>query len=117
MLYSTHFRPVPLQEMVKIGSTLYDTDFKKIREIPSTADPSNDEQDIIGLCQETVTGGHSVLVFCPTKQWCEISAAPFLQQTSTARASEAKIPARASEPEIPARASKPEMLVEEKEKL
>ena len=31
VLYSTHFRPVPLQEMVKIGSTLYDTDFKKIQ--------------------------------------------------------------------------------------
>ena len=111
VLYSTHFRPVPLQEMVKIGSTLYDTDFKKIRELPSSADLTNDEQDIIGLCQETVMGGHSVLVFCPTKQWCEtlarsISAAPFLQQTSTARASE-----------VPARASKPEMLVEEKEKF
>ena len=63
-----------------------------------------------------------MLVFCPTKQWCEtlarsVSAAPFLQHTSTARASEAKIPARPSEPEIPARASKPEMLVEEKEKF
>ena len=40
VLYCTHFRPVPLQEMVKIGSTLYDTDFKKIRELPSTADSS-----------------------------------------------------------------------------
>ena len=64
-------------------------------------------------------GGHSVLVFCPTKQWCEtltrsISAAPFLQQTSTARASATEVPARASETEVPARASKPEMLVERK---
>ena len=76
VLYSTHFRPVPLQEMVKTGSTLYDTDFKKIRELPSGADSSNDEQDIVavGLCQETVMGGHSVLVFCPTKQWCETLA-------------------------------------------
>ena len=83
-LYCTDFRPVPLQEMVKVGSTLYDTNFQKIRELPG-AELGNDEDDIVQLCEETVTSGHSVLVFCPTKQWCEtlaraIAAATFLQQ-------------------------------------
>ena len=30
-----------------------------------------DEDHIIPLCLETVMAGHSVLIFCPTKAWCE----------------------------------------------
>ena len=86
-LYCTEYRPVPLQEMVKIGSALFDTDFKKIREL-SPSELANDEEDILKLCQETVVNGHSVLIFCPTKQWCEnlagiIAVAPFLQNNPT----------------------------------
>ena len=89
-LYSTDFRPIPLQEMVKMGSALFDTNFQKIRELSSDKESSNDEDDIITLCEETVRSGHSVLVFCPTKQWCEtlakrIAAAPFLAQNTSAR--------------------------------
>ena len=81
-LYCTDYRPVPLQEMVKVGKMLYDTNFKAIREI-SCSESVNDEEDILKLCEETVTNGHSVLIFCPTKQWCEnlagvIALAPFL---------------------------------------
>ncbi|MPC61301.1 DNA polymerase theta [Portunus trituberculatus] len=32
-LYTTDFRPVPLQECVKLGTSVYDSSFKKIREL------------------------------------------------------------------------------------
>ena len=81
-LYSTDYRPVPLREMVKIGPTLFDTNIEKIRDLRDS-ESTNDEEDILSLCEETVGGGHSVLIFCPTKQWCEtlagsIATAPFL---------------------------------------
>ena len=86
-LYCTDFRPVPLQEMVKVGPTLFDTRFEKIRDLCTNLETTNDEEDILKLCEETVTNGHSVLIFCPTKQWCEtlagvIAQAPFLRVPS-----------------------------------
>ncbi|CAH2218762.1 DNA polymerase theta [Pelobates cultripes] len=30
-----------------------------------------DEDHIVSLCYETIQGGHSVLIFCPSKNWCE----------------------------------------------
>lgn len=74
-LYCTDFRPVPLQEMVKIGPSLFDTKLQKIRDLSSPESNTNDEEDILQLCEETTTNGHSVLIFCPTKQWCENLAA------------------------------------------
>lgn len=70
-LYHTDFRPVPLQEMVKIGPTLYDTTFQKIRDFDKSQSVPGDEDDILLVCRETVACGHSVLIFCPTKNWCE----------------------------------------------
>ena len=87
-LYCTDYRPVPLQEMVKVGTTLFDTKFEKIRDLHVHAsESSTDEEDIVKLCEETATSGHSVLIFCPTKQWCEnlagvIATAPFLGRNS-----------------------------------
>ena len=26
---------------------------------------------MVSLCLETIFGGHAILVFCSTKQWCE----------------------------------------------
>lgn len=69
-LYFTDHRPVPLTEMIKIGSTLFDGNLTKIREI-SGGTVAGDEDHVIPLCKETITEGHSVLVFCPTKNWCE----------------------------------------------
>lgn len=30
-----------------------------------------DEDHVVSLCYETVCEGHSVLLFCPSKNWCE----------------------------------------------
>lgn len=32
-LYTTNFRPVPLQECVKLGTSVFDSSFKKLREL------------------------------------------------------------------------------------
>lgn len=69
-LYFTDHRPVPLKEMVKVGSALYDANMEKIREI-SAGTVKGDEDHVIPLCKETIVDGHSVLIFCPTKNWCE----------------------------------------------
>jgi len=71
-LYRTEYRPVPLTEMVKIGADIYDcTLTQRLRGLPMTAGKPGDDGDIIPLCLETVSAGCSVLVFCPTKNWCE----------------------------------------------
>ena len=56
--------------MIKAGSTIYDASMNKIREIRGGT-VSGDEDHVIPLCKETISEGHSVLVFCPTKNWCE----------------------------------------------
>ena len=69
--YSTDFRPTPLKEMVKIGSILYDANFKNLREFDPAESIPGDEDDILLICREHILEGHSILIFCPTKAWCE----------------------------------------------
>ena len=66
-LFITQYRPVALEEMIFIRNTLYNPSFGKLKVFPN----SSDEEGLAQLCQETITEGHSVLVFCPTKSWCE----------------------------------------------
>ncbi|KAM3848147.1 LOW QUALITY PROTEIN: DNA polymerase theta [Vipera latastei] len=70
-LYHTDFRPVPLLEQVKIGNKIYDSSNALVREIQPVLNIKGDEDHVVTLCYETVQDGHSVLVFCPTKNWCE----------------------------------------------
>ncbi|KAJ6658252.1 hypothetical protein lerEdw1_020524 [Lerista edwardsae] len=70
-LYHTDFRPVPLVEQLKIGSKIYDSSVKVVREIQPMLHVKGDEDHVVSLCYETVQDGHSVLVFCPSKNWCE----------------------------------------------
>ena len=66
-LFVTQYRPVALEEMVFVGNTLYNVSFDKLRSFSN----ASDEEGLARLYQETITEGHSVLVFCPTRSWCE----------------------------------------------
>ncbi|XP_058151735.1 DNA polymerase theta [Dasypus novemcinctus] len=70
-LYHTDFRPVPLLESVKIGNSIYDSSMKLVREFQPMLQVKGDEDNVVSLCYETVRDGHSVLLFCPSKKWCE----------------------------------------------
>ena len=95
-LYKTDFRPVPLSEHIKVcihlghychsyvlytitfylqvNSCLYDNSFNFVRQLEPVINTQNDADNLVYLCLETILDGHSVLVFCPTKKWCETIA-------------------------------------------
>ena len=70
-LYTTSFRPVPLTELIKIDSTLLDTNLKPVGAVRPTIALPNDTDNISWMCLETLVESHSVLVFCPIKSWVE----------------------------------------------
>ncbi|XP_048202684.1 DNA polymerase theta isoform X2 [Perognathus longimembris pacificus] len=70
-LYHTDFRPVPLLELVKIGNSIFDSSMKLVREFQPMLQVKGDEDHIVSLCYETICDNHSVLLFCPSKKWCE----------------------------------------------
>lgn len=73
-LYITNYRPVALQEMIKVGTKIYDNQLRFMRDIVRTCEvPAlpNDGDHVAQLCIETLLEGCSVVVFCPSKDWCE----------------------------------------------
>ncbi|KAL8575274.1 hypothetical protein ACOMHN_001819 [Nucella lapillus] len=70
-LYHSDFRPVPLTQHIKVGTTIYDETMTRVRDLEVKHAFQGDEDHIIPLCLETIMGGHSILIFCPTKAWCE----------------------------------------------
>ncbi|XP_046834318.1 DNA polymerase theta [Vespa crabro] len=70
-LYKTEFRPIPLQEQCKIGKSIYDNEMKLHRNLVSLSELPMDTDNILQLCMETISDGNSILIFCPTKNWCE----------------------------------------------
>ncbi|XP_044756210.1 DNA polymerase theta isoform X2 [Coccinella septempunctata] len=70
-LYTTNFRPIPLHEMVYVNKELYNNEFKLLRRLSSFPDLATDTDDLLQLCLETIGISSSVLIFCPTKNWCE----------------------------------------------
>ncbi|KAJ4750728.1 DNA polymerase I [Rhynchospora pubera] len=74
-LYQTDFRPVPLEEYIKVGNTIYDKNMDAVRVIPKGADLAGKDPDhIVELCNEVVEQGHSVLLFCSSRKGCESTA-------------------------------------------
>ena len=70
-VYRTKFRPIPLTEMVKIGSTLYDTKHNVIRTLDCSETIPDDEDDILLLVKEHVLKGQSVIIFCWARDRCD----------------------------------------------
>ncbi|XP_074546756.1 DNA polymerase theta [Halichoeres trimaculatus] len=70
-LYQTDYRPVPLQEHLKVGCNIYDKSLSVVRQFTPALRVKGDDDHIVSLCYETVREGRSVLLFCPSKNWCE----------------------------------------------
>ncbi|KAM8880408.1 DNA polymerase theta isoform 2-T2 [Spinachia spinachia] len=70
-LYQTEYRPVPLHEHLKVGCDIYDKSLAVVRRFTPALRVKGDDDHIVSLCYETVSEGRSVLLFCPSKNWCE----------------------------------------------
>lgn len=70
-LYTTNFRPIPLDERVLVSSEIYDNELKLSRVLQLKPELVADTDNILQLCLETICENCSVLIFCPTKNWCE----------------------------------------------
>lgn len=71
--FHTDYRPVELREMVKIGKKVYDEKMNLIKAVESkyASYVPNDTDDVFELAMETVLDNCQVIIFCPTKDWCE----------------------------------------------
>lgn len=87
-LYITEYRPVPLEEKIKIDKHIYDG--AKYLKDPHT-DPldiidqakiplTRDIDDICYICIDSIVSGQSTLVFCESRRECEILAATLAEQ-------------------------------------
>lgn len=91
-LYVTTYRPVPLDEMIKISNKIYNVkDYIKnpscepLEVINSKNIPIKKDQDDIGfLCLDSIVRGFSTLVFCESKRECETMALFLSEQISYA---------------------------------
>ncbi|KAL8143865.1 hypothetical protein V2J09_016897 [Rumex salicifolius] len=74
-LYQTEFRPVPLEEYIKVGSSIYNKNMEIVKTMSKIADLGGKDPDhIVELCNEIVQEGNSVLVFCSSRKGCESTA-------------------------------------------
>ncbi|XP_028802319.1 helicase and polymerase-containing protein TEBICHI isoform X3 [Neltuma alba] len=74
-LYQTEFRPVPLEEYIKVGNCIYNKRMELVRTVSKAADLGGRDPDhVVELCNEVVQEGHSVLIFCSSRKGCESTA-------------------------------------------
>lgn len=70
-LFITDYRPIPLFEQCLVNGELYNADLKLVRCLTPLPELTTDSDYIVQLCLETISKSCSVLIFCPTKNWCE----------------------------------------------
>lgn len=77
MIFHRDFRPVPLTEQIKVGSSILDKDGKLVRKIKDQnvnaskqTSPNNPQfNELYLLCEEVISNpSHSVLVFAGSKE-------------------------------------------------
>ncbi|KAI4459694.1 dna polymerase i [Holotrichia oblita] len=71
VLYTTNYRPIPLYEQYHVNGEIYDNKMNLVRRLPILNELETDTDNILQLCLETIENSCSVLIFCPTKNWCE----------------------------------------------
>ncbi|GJQ84592.1 putative DNA-directed DNA polymerase [Trypoxylus dichotomus] len=71
VLYTTDFRPIPLYEQFHVNGEIYDNKMELVRRLSALNELETDTDNILQLCLETIANSCSVLIFCPTKNWCE----------------------------------------------
>ncbi|XP_026322491.1 DNA polymerase theta [Hyposmocoma kahamanoa] len=69
-LFVTQFRPIPLDEFCLVGNKLFDKCGQLMSTIENTKN-SEDSDNVLKICLNTIQDGCSVLIFCMTKNRCE----------------------------------------------
>ncbi|KAL1240971.1 DNA polymerase theta [Trichinella spiralis] len=69
--FRTYHRPVPLTEYIFHCGQFFTKDGQMLRKLPGNFILNKDNDNVIGLCLETVVQDSGVLIFCSTKVWCE----------------------------------------------
>ncbi|CAF0888053.1 unnamed protein product [Adineta ricciae] len=74
--FETMFRPIPLEEYIKVDSVLYNKQFMPIRQLHlSERWNQGDSEGVTEIVWSVIEHNcRSVLVFCATKHWCEVLA-------------------------------------------
>ena len=84
-LFMCDHRPVPLRHMICSGGVLKDEKLQEIRKVerhPKIREKTTlfEMDAVCSLAWETLAEGHSVLVFCPTKKECMMTAQKLAKQ-------------------------------------
>lgn len=91
-LYISDYRPVPLQEMIVAGDTVYGNNGKVCKKLalspPAKASSSSSfvsqadlaNRVVVYLCAEGLTNGQQLLIFCPTKKLCQLTCEMLVAQ-------------------------------------
>ncbi|KRZ60233.1 DNA polymerase theta, partial [Trichinella nativa] len=69
--FRTYHRPVPLTEYIFHSEQFFTKDGQMLRKLSGNFILNKDNDNVIGLCLETVVQDSGVLIFCSTKVWCE----------------------------------------------